>query len=145
MISRQHILRTLLIVTLIGLALSVYSWLHNLGLASGEFCAIDETFNCDIVNKGPYGRFMGVPVSLIGVIGYGILVIGVFVKKRRPDDHELTRFLLLASIAGLLFSFYLTGVEAFILHAWCLVCLTSQFVILISTYLLYRLFQLERL
>jgi uncharacterized membrane protein len=37
---------------------------------------------------------------------------------------------LLASFSGLLFSLYLSSLEAFILHAWCVLCLSSQLLIL---------------
>ena len=142
--DRELIIKYLLILTLVGLLLSIYSWLHNQGFASGEFCAIDETFDCDIVNKGPYGTFLNVPVSLIGVIGYGLLFLASVAKYRTQDDKQLTKFLMLATVGGLSFSFYLTGIEAFVLNAWCVVCLASQTIILLITYLVGKLYLDER-
>ncbi len=129
--------RTLVILflSLVGLAVSVYSLLHNQGFASGEFCTIGETLNCDIVNKGPFSQIAGVPVSFIGVLGYLFLSMAAAMKMAHPQDKGLTKFLLLSSVAGFLFSLYLTGLEAFVLHAWCLLCLTSQFLILVILFL----------
>lgn len=131
-------LKVLLALSVAGLFVSIYSYLQHYGVASSGFCKINETFDCDIVNKGPYGTFMGLPVALIGVVGYGLLVAGFFVKSRKQDDRELTRFLLMATLSGLIFALYLTGIEAFVLHAYCLVCLASQFIILTISVLLIR-------
>lgn len=130
MTKQNKFLRILLVLAIAGLVLSIYSYLQHTGVASSTICTINETFNCDIVNRGPYGTFMGLPVSLIGVIGYGLLVAGFAEKLRKPAEKELTRFLLMASLAGLLFALYLTGIEMFVLHAYCVICLMSQAVIL---------------
>lgn len=116
----------MLLLALIGVAISLYSFLHNQGFASGEFCHINDSFDCDVVNKGPYSTIVGIPVSIIGVIGYAFIALGAFLKWRSPHDRSLNLFLLLATIGGFLFSLYLSGLEAFVLDAWCLVCLTSQ-------------------
>lgn len=129
----RRLTKTIIVLAVVGLLISGYSWLHNAGFASGEFCTIDETLNCDIVNKGPYSVMFGVPVALIGVIGYAFLLIGAVLNFRAPEDRQLSLFLLIASMGGLLFSLYLTGIEAFVLHVWCPLCLASQAVILLIT------------
>ncbi len=126
----KKIARTILAFSIIGLLISIYSFLHNQGFAPGEFCTLSDTVNCDIVNKGPFSQIFGVPVSLIGVIGYLFLAIASCMKIREPQDRGITTFLLLASFSGLLFSLYLSSLEAFILHAWCVLCLSSQLLIL---------------
>lgn len=129
--SMRKLFVLLIIFSCIGLAISLYSFLHNQGFASGEFCTIGESLNCDIVNKGPFSQIFGIPIAFIGLIGYGFLFIASILKYRNPVDHQLTFFLLFASIAGFLFSVYLTSLEAFALHVWCLVCLASQITIAI--------------
>jgi len=129
---QRRILTTIMLLALAGIAVSLYSFLHNQGFASGEFCSIGETLNCDVVNKGPYSKIYGIPVSLIGVAGYLFLGLGAFLKLRQPKDKGLTLFLVLASLAGFAFSLYLTGIEAFVLETWCLLCLTSQLIILLA-------------
>ena len=121
-----------LIAVLIGLGISVYSFAHNRAFVSGEFCTLSETFNCDIVNRGPFSQVGGVSIALVGVIGYAFLLIGTLLKWRKPADRSLTIFLLIASLGGFLFSVYLTNIEAFVLKTWCLLCLTSQAVITIT-------------
>lgn len=133
--TSKKIAITLLTLSFLGLGVSVYSLLHNQGFASGEFCTIGEELNCDVVNKGPYSVIMGVPVSLIGVIGYLFLAVAAGMKLKNPADKSLTRFLTLASIGGFLFALYLSGIEAFILETWCLLCLTSQATIFVMAIL----------
>jgi len=131
------------VLALLGLVVSSYSYLHNQNFTSGEFCSIGETFNCDVVNKGPYGKIGGIPVSAIGMIGYGFVLLAASMKLRKPKDVSLTKFIGLASGTGLLFSFYLTGVEAFILETYCLLCLTSQAIILVLFILVAKLWYTE--
>lgn len=117
------------ILATFGSGLSLYQWLHKQGFTAGEFCNLNETFNCDIVNQGPYSEIFGIPVALIGVVGYGFLAVAAFMKARQPDDKTLSLFILLASMGAFGFALYLTGVEAFILKAWCILCVLSQLTI----------------
>ena len=69
----------------------------------------------------------GVPVALIGIVGYlGILALATIYRKK----VETPFIVLIVSLAGLGFALYLTYVEARILYAWCLLCLSSLATIL---------------
>ena len=120
----------MLVLIVIGLGISTYSFAHNQAFVSGAICTLNDTFNCDVVNRGPYSQLFGVPVALIGIIGYGLMALGTILHLRAPHDRSLTAFLLVSALGGLGFSFYLTGIEAFVLQTWCLLCLTSQAAIL---------------
>ena len=128
--NTDQALRTIAIFALAGVGISIYSYLHNTGFVDGSVCTIGESFNCDVVNGSQYSKIAGIPVSLMGIIGYAFMGIAAFVKYLKPSDEGLTKFLLLASTGGLLFSLYLTSIEAFVLYAWCILCLTSQAIIL---------------
>ena len=114
----------------VGMALSAYSLLHHESFVSGALCTFNATFNCDIVNRGPYSEIGGVPVALMGLLGYGFMLVAACLRMRRPTDKTLLDFLVLVSAGALAFSLYLTGIEAFVLRAWCIVCITSQLSIL---------------
>jgi len=109
-----------------GLAVAGFSLAHKQSFVSGAFCTLGETFNCDVVNKGPYSELFGIPVALIGVVGYGLIAAAAFMHHRNPEDRGFPAFILLSSVGGMGFSGYLTGIEAFVLQTWCLLCLTSQ-------------------
>ena len=115
---------------IVGIVLSTYAFLHNRGFAPGSICTINATINCDVVNKGPFSLFFGIPVALIGLFGYCFMLIGTILKRKAPEDRSLTLFLLALAYGGFGFSLYLTSIEATILHAWCLICVASQISIL---------------
>lgn len=124
--NKKKLAYAIAILSFVGMSIAVYSFLHNQSLASGEFCSIGETFNCDVVNKGPYSVFFGIPVSAIGIMGYLFLMAGALLFANKQQDKALLWFISLATLGGLSFSLYLTGIEAFVLDTWCLLCLTSQ-------------------
>lgn len=118
-------------LSVLGFAIAAYSFAHHESFVSGALCDLNSTFNCDIVNRGPFSQVFGVPVALIGMVGYAFLGAASVLCLRRPDDLPSRTFLFLAASGGLAFSAYLTGIEAFVLHTWCLLCLTSQLSIVI--------------
>jgi len=123
---QKKLLIAIILLSIAGLVVASYSFFHNQGFASGEFCSIGDTFDCDVVNKGPFSKIFGIPVALIGIIGYLFLGIAAGLKIYQPKDKMLTPFLLLGATVGFGFTLYLTSLEAFVLQTWCLLCLTSQ-------------------
>ena len=132
-------------LALVGMALSTYSLAHKTGFTSGALCNLSDTFSCDIVNQGPYSELFGVPVAGIGLVGYGFILTAALLKRRQPLDSGLSRFLMLASLGGLGFALYLTGLEAFVIRAWCIVCLLSQATIVALAVLSVLIYRKERI
>jgi len=122
--------KTVLIISAIGLLVSLYA--VQLHYGSGEsFCNIGDTFNCDKVNKSTYSELLGIPVSILGSLSYLLVFILVLkmetISKKLDFTHrDYLQYLFLFTIAMLAFQVYLTGVEVFILNAYCIVCLISQ-------------------
>lgn len=86
--------------------------------------------NCDIVNRSIYSTVLGIPVALIGILGYaGLLILAIWHRAK----GERPMLLLLASVAGLSFALYLTYVEGFVLGVWCVLCLSSLALIVTIT------------
>ncbi|NQV90007.1 vitamin K epoxide reductase family protein [Candidatus Uhrbacteria bacterium] len=142
--SKRYI-QWIAVLALCGVLLSVYSLLHKEGFTAGAFCNLNETFNCDVVNQGPYSEIFGIPVAVMGIIGYFFLLVATLLKMKHPEDQGTSLFLLLASLGGFGFALYLSGIEAFVLQTWCLVCLTSQGVITISAVLSVLNYRLEKM
>lgn len=80
-----------------------------------------------MVNRSIYSVVLGVPVALIGLLGYAALLIFSTLYRRSGQTPAL---LLFGSLAGLGFALYLTYVENFILAVWCVLCLSSLGLIL---------------
>ena len=84
-------------------------------------CSINERWDCGIVNHSPYAVLLGVPVAVIGMVGYSLL--GILAFKRRYLA------LLPLSLGALAFSLYLAHIEKYILGVWCIYCVASLGVI----------------
>jgi vitamin-K-epoxide reductase (warfarin-sensitive) len=105
-----------------GIVVSAFSLYHHFGHSKTSFCDLGQSFNCDLVNRSPYSTFMGVPVALIGIIGYLAILALASVYRRKAETPVI---LLIVSAVGAVFALYLTYLEAYVIHAWCILCLTS--------------------
>ncbi len=90
-------------------------------------CSINEKWDCGIVNHSPFAVMAGIPVAAIGIAGYVVLA-GLALARRRW-------LLVVAAVAGLGFSLYLTHIEKDVLQVWCLYCVGSLGIISIITLL----------
>ena len=116
----------------LGIAVSSVSLDHHYRKSKTSYCDFGESFNCDIVNRSEYSTIAGVPVALIGIVGYAaLLAFATFYRAKA----ETPAILVLASLGGLGFALYLTYVEKFILLVWCILCLSSLAVIFTITVL----------
>lgn len=84
--------------------------------------------DCNAVQSSPYARFLGVPVGLIGLLGYvGILGAWLWQRVRGAELASLALFGM--SLFGVVFSLYLTYLEPFVIGAVCAWCLSSAVLI----------------
>lgn len=128
------------ILALAGIAVSAYALKLHYTVDPSSFCNFNDTLNCDVVNKSWASEIAGVPVALVGIIGYGLLALGSVWLLATQKLRQLTwGAMALASIGALGFALFLTGVEVFSLRAYCVVCLASQAVILALTWLVWSL------
>ena len=80
-------------------------------------CSINEKWDCGVVNHSSYAVIEGIPVALIGILGYlAILWLGLAKQKGA---------VLIAALGGVGFSLYLTHIERDVLGVWCLYCVIS--------------------
>src|SRR5689334_23972845 len=97
------------------------------GLALGEHyntkpspCSINDKWDCGTVNHSPYATLLGVPVAMIGMLGYSLI---------SSLAGRLPRATALLGLLALLFSLRLTWIEWKILGVWCIYCVSSQIII----------------
>ena len=116
------------LLSLVGFLISLYLWLHAIGVVGELKCG---TGSCEVVQSSPYARVAGVPVAFFGVLGYVALFVTALVGLQPSFLSKRSPSLLLAGLAtaGLLFTAYLTYLEAFVIQAWCRWCLGSAAVI----------------
>ncbi len=118
----RKILLAIALLSVGGMTLSSISLYHHYGTTATAYCDFGEKFNCDIVNRSTYSVIAKVPVALLGIIGY-LMLLGIATLYRTKAETPI--IILVTSLAGLSFALYLTYVEAFVLAAWCILCLSS--------------------
>ena len=110
------------LAAVVGIAVSSLSLYHHFAKSKTSYCDFGESFNCDVVNRSQYSSIAGIPVAAIGIAGYVVILFLATWYRRNRDTPGL---LSVASLAGVAFALYLTYLEAFVLQAYCILCLTS--------------------
>jgi uncharacterized membrane protein len=114
----------MLVLTVIGLGVAIYlTYVHY----SGTKPACTAGASCLKVQTSQWSKLAGVPVALIGLIGY----IGILASLLVPDRDESRLATLGLTLIGFLFSGYLTYRELFSIHAICEWCASSAVILTI--------------
>src|ERR1700726_5290918 len=118
----------LLVLAVIGLGIASYlTYVHYAGIKPA--CTAGES--CTKVQTSVYSKLAGVPVALMGLIGY----VAILASLLAPES-ERSRFATLAlTVGGFGFSAYLTYRELFSIHAICEWCASSAAILTILTLL----------
>jgi uncharacterized membrane protein len=105
---------------LVSIYMTVFKLTENQSMCLGNG-------GCSVVNNSIYAEVYGIPVSVIGILGYGALVAALLLQHRGAfmDDNSLLIIFGLA-LVGFLFTAYLVYVEVALIHALCPFCITSQ-------------------
>jgi uncharacterized membrane protein len=119
--SRRALRIVTILLTVLGIGIASYvTYVHYAGIKPA--CTAGES--CTKVQTSIYSELAGVPVALMGLIGY----IAILATLLAPES-ERTRFATLAlTLGGFGFSAYLTYRELFSIHAICEWCVTSAVV-----------------
>jgi uncharacterized membrane protein len=116
--------RAMVVVAVLGLALASYLvYVHYSGTRPA--CSAGDA--CLKVQTSIYSKIAGVPVALIGLIGY----IGILLSLLVPDRDEVRLATLVMTVIGVCFSGYLTYRELFTLKTICEECATSAVLMLL--------------
>jgi len=132
------------VLALIGLLMSVYLTLHKYGYIGTLACG---TGSCDTVQTSPWAVFMGIPVPVMGVVGYLVLLVLAVVglQPAHAENRKLGLLIFLLADIAVAFTVYLTYLEAFVINAWCRWCIGSAIIVtLIWIFSLPELLKLRR-
>jgi uncharacterized membrane protein len=115
-------------LALAGIFISIYLTLYKLGLIGELSCSIGS---CETVNSSRWSILMGLPVAAWGLFFYvDVFVIALLGTMPRFENEALVSIVLAAEGAiGVLFSAWLTYLELAVIHAICIWCVTSAFIV----------------
>jgi uncharacterized membrane protein len=115
------------LMSLLGLFVSAYLYLYKIGRIGTLACG---SGGCETVQLSTWSRFLGVEVSLIGLIGYTLLFVVALASLQSPSARAWpVRALTWLAAGGVLFTLYLTFIELFVIHAICRWCVGSAVII----------------
>jgi len=90
-------------------------------------CTFNDTLSCDAVLASPYAEIAGLPVALLGLVGFafllGVAAWRLWIPEQSP--RMLPALLALAAGLGLGFELGMTWIEVFVIQALCPYCLMA--------------------
>ncbi|MEO8392920.1 MAG: vitamin K epoxide reductase family protein [Chloroflexota bacterium] len=123
-------------------------WLIPLMIASGLLIAGYLTYvetshieatcgvigDCNTVQQSVYAHILGIPVGMIGILGYVVMLFAWWLGKfRNLKQGNVVLFVI--TFLGVGFSIYLTVLEPFVIGASCVWCLTSAIIMTLILWL----------
>lgn len=113
------------VLTVLGIALASYlTYIHYAGIK--PLCGTNGG-GCEIVQTSQYSKLVGVPVALIGLLGY-IAILGSLLVPESENSRLAT---VAFTVVGCGFSAYLTYRELFSIHHICEYCVSSAVLVTI--------------
>lgn len=114
-----------LALSLAGIAVSAYlTWVHY-----EEDALVCGLGDCTLVQNSEYATLMGVPIAILGLLMYlAILGLAALRLLRPVFADRATAAIFGVSLAGLLYSLYLTYVEIWVIEAICQWCVVSAII-----------------
>lgn len=114
----------MVVLAILAIALTAYlTYVHYSGLK--PVCTAGQS--CIKVQTSQWSKLAGVPVALIGLVGY-VAILGSLLA---PDGEDTRLATLGMTLIGFGFSAYLTYRELFSIRAVCEECVTSAMLITI--------------
>ncbi|MBZ0294930.1 MAG: vitamin K epoxide reductase family protein, partial [Anaerolineae bacterium] len=119
------------LVAVAGLGVAAYLSYVELTLSDAVCGAVGD---CNAVQQSAYAQIFGIPIGVIGMIGYAVILL-VWLYGRWSQDTRANDLILALALVGSVFSAYLTFLEPFFIGATCMWCLTSAVIMLLILWL----------
>lgn len=102
-----------------------------------SFCDISDTISCSSVFNHTASQIFGVPFPVIALVVYPVLLLVAFLwYKHKISSHRT--WLCWLSLGWMLFNAYIIYQEAFVIKAFCPLCLLCTAIIIIIHILTYN-------
>lgn len=112
-----------ILAAMAGIAISIYMTIFKL-TDNAAMCLGNG--GCSVVNASSYSAINGIPLGVFGIIGFGAIVLTLFLENRHPLLRQYGNLLAMGmALAGTLYSAYLTYLEFYVIKAVCPFCVAS--------------------
>lgn len=112
-----------IIAALVGAAVSIYMTIYKL-TDNNTMCL--GSGDCATVNASKYSEIYGIPLGVIGLVGYAGIFLVLWLEKNHPLFKDYGNMLAMGmSFAGFIYSIYLTYLEIYVIKAICPFCVAS--------------------
>ena len=112
-----------IIAALVGAAVSIYMTIYKL-TDNNTMCL--GSGDCATVNASKYSEIYGIPLGVIGLVGYAGILLVLWLEKNQPLFKDYGNMLAMGmSFAGFIYSIYLTYLELYVIKAICPFCVAS--------------------
>jgi len=99
---------------------------------TGTVAACSDIGDCEAVNNSKYAEIGGIPLALLGLLGYLAILAFLILETQFPSWRDSLHLGVFGfTLAGTIYSVYLTYIEIFVLHAVCPYCVVSAVVMLL--------------
>ena len=126
-------LRIIQLFSIAGIVVAFYLYLFHEGSLVAA-CGTSTWFDCGEVSGpgAPYASIGPIPVALIGLVGYIAMYLAIWLDDWVPlvGDY-LPEIMVGMSSLALVFTLWLTGLELFMIGAFCQYCVVSAVFIVI--------------
>jgi uncharacterized membrane protein len=114
------------VLALVGLLVAIHLSLNELNISNNLAC-LGGGSGCDTVNQSEYVDMFGIPIGVIGVLGYTVILTITLGWMTKRLVHTIPVGLILIGLSsfGFLFSLFLTYLELFKIEAICTWCVVS--------------------
>ncbi len=126
------------LLAIAGLGVSAYlMWDYT---TPGATLACGESSGCETVKNSVYANLAGIPLPALGLGSYFVILIllifqGYMVVSQKGWSPYVALAIFGISLAGVLYSAYLTYIELFVIYAICRWCVASA-IIMVAIFLL---------
>jgi uncharacterized membrane protein len=116
--------QAIIALTVIGLLVSIYMTIYKI-TSNDNLCVGSK--DCSVVNASKYSEVNGIPVAVVGAVGYASILAVLFLERKPGFFQENGTMILFGlTLTGFLFTLWLIYVEVALLKAYCPFCIASQ-------------------
>lgn len=106
----------------LGLIFSLFTALEIYEASLRNLCTYNSFFSCGAVDSSGHTTTFGVPDSLIGILGFILILVIAGIAESRSAERFWPYLLVFVTAAGTVASLYFLYVQLVVIGAFCVIC-----------------------